>query len=192
MLPFLLCFFHGKDEVRHACSVFVEEEHVQVQRNDVVGMKTSGVLLKVFKEVMRKDLVEECGAFLEFVDVHLFHCDANDLLAAVLSCLPDFVVFGANFVDGLCLLHLDYCCIFDNLVLPEDKAFGNGKCIAFVVCHVGGLRLHNPYDMMKAISPVIEDGLQDVKELFLQSEKVLIIQLANDGRLGVQIILEEL
>ena len=25
---FLLCFFHGEDEVRHACSIFVEEEHV--------------------------------------------------------------------------------------------------------------------------------------------------------------------
>ncbi len=28
MLCFLLHFFHGQDEVRHACSIFVEEEHV--------------------------------------------------------------------------------------------------------------------------------------------------------------------
>jgi hypothetical protein len=61
---FLLCFFHGKDEVRHACSIFVEEEHVQAQCEDVEGMKTSGVLLEVFEEVTHKDLVEECGAIL--------------------------------------------------------------------------------------------------------------------------------
>jgi hypothetical protein len=46
--------------------------------------------------------------------------------------------------------------------------------------------------MMKSISRVIGDGLQDVKELFPQSKKVVIIRLANDGRLGVQSILEEL
>jgi hypothetical protein len=45
---------------------------------------------------------------------------------------------------------------------------------------------------MKSISPVIGDGLQDFKELFLQSKKVVIIWLADDGRLGVQSILEEL
>jgi hypothetical protein len=46
--------------------------------------------------------------------------------------------------------------------------------------------------MMKSISPVIGDGLQDVKELFLESKEVLVIWLANDGMLGVQSILEEL
>jgi hypothetical protein len=132
-LHFILRFFHGDDEVRHACSVFVEEEHVRVQRNYVKGLKASRVLLKVIKEVTCKDFVEECCAILEFVDVHFFHCGANELLAAVLSCLQDFVVFGASFVDGLGLLHLDYCCIFCNLVVPEAKAFGDGKCIAFVV-----------------------------------------------------------
>jgi hypothetical protein len=91
-------------------------------------VKTSGFLLELFKEVMHKDLVEECGAILEFVDLDLFHCSADKLLAAVLSCLPNFVVFGASFVDGLSLLHLDYCCIFGDLVIPETKAFGNGKC----------------------------------------------------------------
>jgi hypothetical protein len=144
-------------------------------------MKTSVVLLKLFKEVTHKDLVEECGTILEFVDVHLFHCDTDELLADILSCLSNFVVFGASFVDGLGLLHLDYCCIIGNLVVPETKAFGNGKCAAFMVCHVGRLHLHNPYDMMKSNSPVIEDGLQDVKELFLQSKKAVIMWLANDG-----------
>ncbi len=191
-LCFLLRFFHGKDEVRHARSIFVVEEHVRVQCNNVKGLKTSRVLLEVFEEVRRKDLVEECCVILEFVDVHFFHCGTNELLAAILGCLPDFIVFGASFVDGLGLLHLDYCCIFCNLVVPEAKAFGDGKCIAFVVCHVGRFRLYNPYNMMKSISPVIGDGLQDIKELFLQSKKVVIIWLANDGRLGVQSILEEL
>ncbi len=37
---------------------------VQAQCEDVEGMKTSGVLLEVFEEVMHKDLVEECGAIL--------------------------------------------------------------------------------------------------------------------------------
>ncbi len=126
----------------------------------------------MFKEVTCKDLVEECGAILEFVDVQFFHCGANELLASIPSCLPDFVVFGGSFVDGLGLLHLDYCCIFCDLVIPEAKAFGDGKCIAFMVCHVGGLCLHNTYDMMKFISPVIGDDLQDIKEHFLQSKKL--------------------
>ncbi len=65
----------------------------------------------------------------EFIDVHFFHCGANELLAAVLSCLPDFVVFGAGFVDGLGLLHLDYCPIFCNLVIPEAKVFGMGNAL---------------------------------------------------------------
>ncbi len=46
--------------------------------------------------------------------------------------------------------------------------------------------------MIKLISPVIGDGLKKVEELFLQGEKVVIIWLANDGRLGVQSILKEL
>jgi hypothetical protein len=46
--------------------------------------------------------------------------------------------------------------------------------------------------MMKPISPVIVDGLQNFKELFLQGKKVVIIWLADDGRLGVQSILKEL
>ncbi len=192
MLHFLLCFFHGKDEVRHARSIFVEEEHVRAQCNDVEGVKASSVLLEVVEEVTHKDLVEECCAIFEFVDVHFFHYGANELLAAILSCLPDFVVFGASFVDGLELLHLNYCRIFCNLVVPEAKAFGDGTCIAFMVCHVGRFCLHNPYNMMKSMSLVIGDGLQDIKELFLQSKKVVIIRLANDGRLGIQSILEEL
>jgi hypothetical protein len=76
--------------------------------------------------------------------------------------------------------------------IPEAKVFGDGKCDAGVVGHVDGLRLHNPYNMMRPISPIIGDGLQDVKELFLLSKKIVIIWLANDGRLGVQSILEEL
>ncbi len=163
-----------------------------MQRDNVKGVETSGVLLEVFEEVTHKDLVEECGAILEFIDVHLVHCGTDELLATILSCLPNFIVFGASFVNGLGLFHLNYCCIFGNLVVPEANAFGDGKCVAFVVCHVEGLRLHNPYVMMKSISPVIGDGLQDAKELFLQSKKFAIIWLAKYGRLGVQSILEEL
>ncbi len=65
-LCFLLCFFHGQDEVRHhACHNFAEEEHVQAQCYDVEGVETCRVFLQVFKEVtMHKNLVEECGAIL--------------------------------------------------------------------------------------------------------------------------------
>jgi hypothetical protein len=38
--------------------------------------------------------------------------------------------------------------------------------------------------MMKPVSPVVGEGLQNVEELFLQGVKVVIIWLADDGRLG--------
>jgi hypothetical protein len=122
----------------------------------------------VFEEVTCIDLMKERGDILEFVDVHLFYCDADELLAAVLSYLPN--LFGASFVDGLGLFHLDYCCVFSNLVIPEAKALGDGRCNAGVVGHVGRLCSHNPYYMIKSIIPVIGDGLQDVKELFSEGE----------------------
>ena len=136
-LCFLLHFFHGQDEVRHARSVFVEEEHVQVQCNNVKGVEHSRILLQVFKEVTRIDLVEERGAILEFVDVHLLHCGADELLAAILGCLPNFVVFGVSFVNGFGLLNFHHCCVFGNLVIPEAKASRDGKFGTIVVDHVG-------------------------------------------------------
>ncbi len=45
---------------------------------------------------------------------------------------------------------------------------------------------------MKPVNPIVGDGLQNIKELFLQGKKVVIVWLADDGRLGVQSILEEL
>ncbi len=82
----------------------------------------------VDKEVTRKDLVEEHDAILEFVDVHLLHCRVDEFLAAVLSCLPNFIVFGASFVDGFGLLHFHHCRVFGNLVIPEAKALRDEKC----------------------------------------------------------------
>ncbi len=163
-----------------------------MQHDDVEDVATSRILPQVFKEVMPIDLVEERGAILEFVDVHLFHCSTDELIAAVLSCLSNFLVFGASLVNGFGLLHFHYCCIFGDLVIPEAKAFGDEKCNASLVGHVGRLCLHNPYNMMKPISPVVGDGLQDAKELFLQGEKFVIMWLADDGRLGVQSIMEKL
>jgi hypothetical protein len=110
-------------------AVFVEEDHVQAQHNNVVGVKSSGVLFEVFKEVTRKDLVEESGAILEFVDVHLFHCDTNEILAAVLSCLPIFVVFSASFVDGLSLLHLNYVASLAILLSQRPRRLGMGNAL---------------------------------------------------------------
>ncbi len=151
---FLLCFFHGQDEVRHAHCILVEEEHVQVQHYNVKGMETCRVLLKEFKAVMRKYLVEEHGAILEFVDVHLLHHGADELFAAILSCLSNSVVFGVSFVDGFGLLYLHDSFVFGNLVIPEAKVLGVGKCGTIVVGHVGQLCLNNPYNMMKPISPL--------------------------------------
>jgi hypothetical protein len=94
-------------------------------------------------------------------------------------------------VDDIGLLHFHHCRIIGDFVIQEAKPFEDGKCNAGVVGHVGGLRIYNPYDMMKPVSPVIGVGLQDIMELFLQGGKVTTIQLANDGRLGVQSILEE-
>ncbi len=45
---------------------------------------------------------------------------------------------------------------------------------------------------MKPVSPILGDGLQNFEELFLHGKKIVIIWLADDGRLGVQSILEEL
>ncbi len=44
VLCFLLRFLHGEDDVRHACIIFVEEEHVGVQCNNAKGVKTSRVI----------------------------------------------------------------------------------------------------------------------------------------------------
>ncbi len=113
----------------------MEEEHVQAQCNDVESVETRRVLLQVFEEVTLIDLVEEHGAVREFIDVHLFHWGVDELLVAVLSCLPNFVVYGASFVDGFGLLHFHHCHVLGNLVIPEAKAFGDGKCDAGVVGH---------------------------------------------------------
>jgi hypothetical protein len=107
------------------------------RHNDVESVETSRVFLQVFKEVTRNDLVEEHGAMLEFVDVHLLHCDTDEILAATLSCLPNFIVYGASFMDGFGLLHFHHCRVFGNLVIPEAKVLRDGKYGTVVVSHVG-------------------------------------------------------
>lgn len=63
-----------------------------------------------------------------------------------------------------------------------------------VVGHVGRLGLNISDNMMKAANPVVGDGLENIEELFLlQGEEVIIVRLADDGRLlGVESILKEL
>ncbi len=62
-----------------------------------------------------------------------------------------------------------------------------------MVGHVGRLGLNISDNMMKAANPVVGDGLENVEELFLQGEDVIIVRLADDGRLlGVESILKEL
>ncbi len=108
-----------------------------MQCYDVEGMEICRVFLQVFGEVTCKNLVKDCGAILEFVDVHLFHHGADKLFAAVLSRFPNSVVFGASFVDGFGLLHSHHCWVFGNLVIPEAKALRDGKYGIVVVGCVG-------------------------------------------------------
>jgi hypothetical protein len=132
------------------------------------------------------------GAIFKLVDVHLLHRGADELFEAILSQFPNAVVFGAIFVDGFGLFHFHHCCIFGNLVIPEAKVLWDGKCGTAVVGHVGRLCLNNSKDRKKPISLVLGDGLENIKEPFLQGKEVVIIWLANDGQLGVKSIVKEL
>ena len=45
--------------------------------------------------------------------------------------------------------------------------------------------------MMKAVGPVVEDGLENIKELLLQDKEAVVVWLAAEGWLGVESILKE-
>ena len=102
-LCLLLGFFHCQDEVWYADCIFVEEDHVCAQGNNVKRMESSGDLH-----------VEEPGAVLEFLDVYFFDCSADEFLAAVFGCLPNTVVFSTSLVGGLGLLHFYHRCVCEN------------------------------------------------------------------------------
>jgi hypothetical protein len=63
------------------------------------------------------------------------------------------------------------------------------KCVSVVVSLIGCVGLDDSDDMVDSIRSVIGDGLKYVKEILLQRKKVIIVWLANDGRLGVKSIL---
>jgi hypothetical protein len=63
------------------------------------------------------------------------------------------------------------------------------KCVSVVVGLIGCLSLEDSDDMVDSIRSVIGDGLEYVKELLFQRQKVIIVWLANDGWLGVESIL---
>ena len=58
-----------------------------------------------------------------------------------------------------------------------------------VVCLIGCVRLDNADNMVDTIRSVVGNGLKYVEELFFQGKKVVVVWLADDGRLGVESIL---
>jgi hypothetical protein len=63
------------------------------------------------------------------------------------------------------------------------------KYVSVVVGLIGCLGFDDSDNMVNSICSVIGDGLKYVKEILLQRKKVIIVWLANDGRLGVKSIL---
>ncbi len=191
-LCLLLGLFHCQDEVWHAGCIFVEEEHVCAQGDNVERMESCGILLEELKEVTCKHLVEDCSAILQFVDVDFFNRSVDEFLAAIFGCLSNTVVFGASLVDGLGLFHFYHHRVFGNFVIPQAKVLRDGKRHTVVVGLIGCLRLDNAYDMVDTSCSVVGDGLEYIKELLFQGKKAVVVWLADDGQLGVKSILEKL
>ncbi len=136
--------------------------------------------------------MEECGAILQFVDVDFFDPGTDEFLAAVFSCFPNTLVFGASLVDGLSLLHFYHRCVFGDLVISQAKALRDGEQYSVVVGLIGCLSLDNAHNMVDTVRSVVGDGLEYIEELLFQGKEVVVILLAGDGRLGVESILEKL
>ncbi len=48
--------------------------------------------------------------------------------------------------------------------------------------------MYNTYDMVNTVYSVVGNGLENVEELLFQGEEVVVVWLANNGRLGVESI----
>jgi hypothetical protein len=152
-------------------------------------MESRGVLLKMLKEFSCIYFVKEHGTIFKFVDVDFLDRGADEFLAAVFGCLPNTIVFSASLVDGFGFFQFYHRCVFGDFVVPQAKAFQDRKNNSIVVCLIGCVRLDNSDDMVDTIRSVVGNGLKYVEELFFQGKKVVIIWLANNGRLGVKSIL---
>ncbi len=57
---------------------------------------------------------------------------------------------------------------------------------------IGCAGLDDANDMVDVIRSVIGNGLKYIEELLFQGKEVVVVWLANDGRLGVESILQKL
>jgi hypothetical protein len=167
----------------------VQDLHVSAQGNYVQRMESRGVLLKMLEEFSCIYLVKERGTIFKFVDVDFFDRGADEFLAAIFGCLLNTIVFSASLVDGFGFFQFYHRRVFGNFVVPQAKVFWDRKCNSIVVCLIGCVGLDNPDNMVDTIRSVVGNGLKYVEELFFQGKKVVVVWLANVGRLGVESIL---
>ncbi len=152
-------------------------------------MESRGALLKMLEEFSCIYLVKKRGTIFKFVDVDFFNRGADEFLAAIFGCLPNTIVFSASLVDGFSFFQFYHCPVFSDFVIPQAKAFWDRKYNSVVVCLIGCVGLDNADNMVDTIRSVVGNGLKYVKELFFQGKKVVVVWLADDGRLGVKSIL---
>ena len=57
---------------------------------------------------------------------------------------------------------------------------------------IGCAGLDDANDMVDVIRSVVGNGLKYIEELLFQGKEVVVVWLANDGRLGVESILQKL
>ena len=57
---------------------------------------------------------------------------------------------------------------------------------------IGCAGLDDANDMVDVIRSVVGNGLKYIEELLFQGKEVIVVWLANDGRLGVESILQKL
>jgi hypothetical protein len=94
-----------------------------------------------------------------------------------------------SLVHGFGFFQFHHSRIFVNLVIPQAQALRDRKCVSVVVSLIGCVGLDDSDDMLDSIRSVVGNGLKYIKELIFQRKKVIIVWLANDGRLGVESIL---
>jgi hypothetical protein len=63
------------------------------------------------------------------------------------------------------------------------------KWVSVVIGLIGCVGLDDANNMVDAIRSVVGNGLKHIEELLFQGKEVIIVWLANDGRLGVESIM---
>ena len=82
--------------------------------------------------------------------------------------------------------------VFGNLVIPQAMVLLDRKWVSVVISLIGCAGLDDANDMVDVIRSVVGNGLKYIEELLFQGKEVVVVWLANDGRLGVESILQKL